>query len=74
MFEKLKEIMCEYIEADSESITPESKFSSDLGFNSYNFISMLGDLEDEFDVEIEEKKAIKMKTPQELMDYLEELK
>jgi len=73
MFEKLKDIICEYVEIDKDSITPTSAFSADLGFNSYNFVSMLGDLEDEFDVEIDEKKAVKTKTPQELMEYLEEL-
>ncbi len=73
MFEKLKKIMCDYVEVNPENITLKSSFSADLGFNSYNFISMLGDLEDEFDIEIDSKKASKTKTPQELIEYLEEL-
>lgn len=71
MFDQLKELICQYVEIDPSEITPESNFSEDLGFNSYDFISMLGDAEDEFDKEIDEKEASKSKTVQELIDYLE---
>ncbi len=74
MLEKIKELICEYVEVDPAEITPDSSFSEDLGFNSYDYISMLGDAEDELDVEIDEQTAAKCKTVQELMDYLEGIK
>ena len=74
MLEKLKEIICNYVEADAESITPDSRFAEDLGFNSYDFICMLGDCEDEFDVEIEQAEAAKSKTVGQLIEYLEGVK
>lgn len=73
MLEQLKELICNYVEVDPEIITEESRFSEDLGFNSYDFISMLGDAEDEFDVEIDENAAAQSKTVAELMAYLEGL-
>lgn len=73
MLEQLKELICNYVEVDPEIITEESRFSEDLGFNSYDFISMLGDAEDEFDVEIDENVAAQSKTVAELMAYLEGL-
>lgn len=74
MLEQLKELICQYVEVNPDDITPESIFSEDLGFNSYDFMCMLGDAEDEFDVEIEEAVAAKSKTVQELIKYLEGLK
>ncbi|MEE5992938.1 MAG: phosphopantetheine-binding protein [Oscillospiraceae bacterium] len=71
MLEKLKELITQYVEVNADEITKTSRFSEDLGFNSYDFMSMLGDAEDEFDVEIDEAEAGSKKTVGELIDYLE---
>ncbi len=73
MFEKLKDMICQYVEIDPEEIEEDSRFSEDLGFNSYDFISMLGDAEDAFAIEIEEAIAVKKKTVGELLAYFEEM-
>ena len=73
MLEKLKEIIVNYVEAEPEQITPDSRFVEDLGFTSFDFMSMLGELEDEFDVEIDQQKAANIRTIQEAITYLEEL-
>ncbi len=52
---------------------PESRFMEDLGFTSFDFMSMLGELEDEFDVEIDQQEASEIRTVQEAVDYLEKL-
>ena len=46
----------------------------DLGFTSFDFMSMLGELEDDLDVEIDQKEAADIRTVQEAADYLEKLK
>ena len=74
MIEKLKELIPNYVEVDESAVTESSRFAEDLGFNSYDFMCMLGDIEDEIDVEIEESEAFKNKTVGELADYLEGLK
>ncbi len=74
MLEKLKELIVSYVDVDAETISEDSRFAEDLGFNSYDFICMLGDCEDEFDVEIEQSEAAKSKTVGELMTYLEGVK
>lgn len=73
MFEKLTEIICEYVEVEKENIKPESRFMEDLGFTSFDFMSMLGEIEDQFDVEIDENEAVNIRTVQEAADYLETL-
>ena len=62
MFEKLVEI-----------IKPESRFMEDLGFTSFDFMGMLGELEDEFEVEVDQQEAVNIVTVQQAVDYLEKL-
>ena len=73
MFEKLVEIICNYVEVEPEKITSDSRFMEDLGFTSFDFMSMLGEIEDEFDVEVEQAEAANIRTVQEAADYLEKL-
>lgn len=73
MFEKLVGIICNYVEADPEQITEESRFMEDLGFTSFDFMSMLGEVEDELDVEIDQEEAANIRTVQEAADYLAKL-
>ena len=73
MFEKLVDIICSYVEVEKDNIRPESRFMEALGFTSYDFMSMLGEIEDEFDVEVEQADAMNIRTVQEAADYLEKL-
>ena len=73
MFDKLADIIVNYVEVDKKDIKPESRFMEDLGFTSFDFMSMLGEIEDEFDVEIVQEEAVDIRTVQEAVDYLEKL-
>ncbi len=73
MFEQLVEIICNYVEVEAESITAESRFVEDLGFTSFDFMTMLGELEDEFDVEVDQKEAANIRTVGEAIAYLEKV-
>ena len=73
MFDQLAEIITNYVEVKKEDIKPESRFMEDLGFSSFDFMSMLGEVEDTFDLEIDEEKAAGIRTVQEAVDYLESI-
>ena len=73
MFKKLVDIIVNYVEVDKADIKPESRFMEDLGFTSFDFMSMLGEIEDELDVEIEQEKAADIRTVGEAAAYLETL-
>ena len=73
MFEELVEIICNYVEVEAENITEESRFMEDLGFTSFDFMSMLGELEDEFDVEIDQQEVANVRTVGEAVVYLESI-
>ena len=73
MLEELKEIICEYVDVDPETITGQSRFIEDLGFNSYDFMSMVGEIEERYDVEVEEREVIKVKTVDDAVAYIRSL-
>lgn len=74
MLERFKEIIRNYVDIPSEEITENSQFISDLGFNSYDFMSFLGEIEDEYDIEIDEREAVKIHTVGEAIKYISSLK
>lgn len=71
MFDKLVEIICNYVEVEAENITKDSRFMEDLGFTSFDFMSMLGELEDEFNVEIDQQEVANVRTVGEAVAYIE---
>lgn len=73
MFEKLTDIIVNYVEVKKEDIKPESRFMEDLGFTSFDFMSMLGEVEDALDVEVDPAEAANIRTVQEAADYLSTL-
>lgn len=73
MLEKLREIICEYVDVKPEQVTEEARFIEDLGFNSYDFMSMVGEIEEEFDVEVEEREVVNVKTVGDAIEYIQSL-
>lgn len=73
MFEKLVEVICNYVEVEPENVHADSRFMEDLGFTSFDFMSMLGELEDELDVEIDQQEVTDIRTVGEAAAYLESL-
>lgn len=73
MLEQLKDIIVNYVEVKKEDIKPESRFIEDLGFTSFDFMSMLGEIEDTMDIEINQEEVVNIRTVQEAVDYLSDL-
>ncbi|MCI5620796.1 MAG: acyl carrier protein [Lachnospiraceae bacterium] len=73
MLDQLREIIVNYVDVDAASITPESRFMEDLGLSSFDFMTMLGELEETFDIEVDEAEASKIVTVQEALDYISQL-
>ena len=73
MFEELKEMICQYVDVDSDSITEDARFMEDLGFNSYDFMSRVGEVEEKYDVEVEEREVVQIKTVKDAIEYITSL-
>lgn len=74
MLDKMKEIICNYVETAPEEITENSRLIEDIGLNSYDFMCMLGELETEFGVTVDETEVVNLRTVGEAIAYLEKLK
>ena len=73
MCEKLKEMMLQYIEVEESEITEDSRFVEDLGFDSFSVMTFVGDIEDEYDVEIDERAVAEVRTVGDMIKYIEKL-
>lgn len=73
MFEKIKEFICNYVDVDPENITLDSRFIEDLSFNSYDFMSMLGEVETELGVTVDDGEILNLHTVGDAVNYLEQL-
>ena len=71
MIDKMRELITNYVDVSPAEISEDSKFIDDLEFNSYDFMSFLGEIEDEFDIEVDEREALKIHTVGEAIKYIE---
>ena len=49
------------------------RFREDLGFSSLDFMAFLGELEDTFEIELEEEEVLQILTVKEALDLLEQI-
>lgn len=68
MFEKIQEMMVESLSLEKEDIKLESTFES-LEIDSLDVFELVTELEEEFDIEIED--AENLKSVQDLVTYIE---
>ncbi|MGN0159224.1 MAG: acyl carrier protein [Brotaphodocola sp.] len=73
MFEEFKKIICEYVDVKPEEIKEDSRFIEDLGFTSYDFMSMVGELEEKYDIEVDEREVVNVKTIADAITYIQSL-
>lgn len=59
---KVKEIIAEQLNIDEEEVKPEASFIDDLGADSLDTVELIMAFEEEFDLEIPDEEAEKIKT------------
>lgn len=68
---KIKDIIVEQLGVDPEKVKPEASFIDDLGADSLDIVELVMAMEEEFDLEIPDEDAEKLKTVQDVSSYLE---
>lgn len=71
MLDKIREIVVEQLGVEPEQVVPTANFVDDLGADSLDNVELIMAFEEEFDVEIPDTDAEKIKTVQDVMDYIE---
>lgn len=71
MFDKVKEIICKNFDVKEKNVKLTSELSKDLGINSLQLADLILALEEEFDIEIEDKAIKKMIKVSDVVAYLD---
>lgn len=72
MLDKVISIISEYQDIPADTIHADSHLVNDLGFSSFDVVSLIGKFEDEFDIEILDRKIKQMKTVEDIVKFIEE--
>jgi acyl carrier protein len=72
VYERVKEIISEQLNVDENEISPEKSFVDDLGADSLDLVELIMALEEEFDLEISDEEAQKIRTVGEAVKFIEE--
>ncbi len=67
---RVKEIICEQLGVSEEEVIPGASFIEDLGADSLDLVELVMALEEEYEVEISDEDAEKIRTVQDVLNYI----
>ena len=65
------EIVCEHLAVQKDKVTRATSFVEDIGADSLDIVELVMELEEEFDIQIPDDQAEKIKTVGEAIDFIE---
>jgi acyl carrier protein len=68
---RIKKIIEEQLGVEGERIKPEASFIDDLGADSLDIVELVMAMEEEFDLEIPDEDAEKLRTVSDVTKYLQ---
>ena len=72
IFEKVKKILSEQFDVEEENITFDTSFTDDLNVDSLDLVDLIMDVEDVFEIEVEDDDAKGISTVGDLVKYIED--
>lgn len=70
MLDRIRNVLEEYVEIPVEQITLETNLLNDLGFSSLDLVGVVVAFEEEFDIEIPDRKITKIVTVGDVVNLL----
>ena len=74
MLDKIKEVIVDQLGVNADQVTLEANFVDDLGADSLDTVELIMAFEEEFDIEIPDADAEKIKTVQDVVNFVEAAK
>lgn len=62
VFEKVKDILVEYLEVEEDCITADTDIQNDLGADSLDIVDLIMSFEDEFEIEVPDEDIENLRT------------
>jgi len=69
--ERIRHALAHHLKRDAATILPHHSLRTDLGLNSVDTFELFFDLEDAFDIEIQDQDIQKLTTLSDLVSYVE---
>lgn len=73
-FEKVRDIVVEQLGVETDEVAIDSTFIDDLGADSLDIVELIMAFEEEFNIEIPDEAAEKIKTVQDVVTYIDQHK
>lgn len=70
-FERVRKVLVEQIDVSEDEVVPSASIVDDLKADSLDVVEIIMGLEEEFDIEIPDDEAEKIKTVQDIIDHVE---
>jgi acyl carrier protein len=67
---KVKEIIVEQLSVNADDVKPDAKFIEDLGADSLDLVELIMAFEEEFELDIPDEDAEKIRTVGDAINYL----
>ena len=71
VFEKIKKLLADQLDADADVMTMDTRISEDLGADSLDVVELLMCIEDAFEVEIPDEEIENLKTIGDVVEYIQ---
>ncbi|MBQ2580329.1 MAG: acyl carrier protein [Ruminococcus sp.] len=71
VFDKIKSIIVEQLDADENDVKMESNIQDDLGADSLDVVDLVMSIEENFDIEIPDEDVENIKTVGDIVKYIE---
>ncbi len=70
LFERMKEILCSELDVDPALLTLDASLVDDLGADSLDLVHLALEVEESFQVEVDQRDLMQMKTVRDVFEYL----
>jgi acyl carrier protein len=74
VIDELKELVAKKLSVDISQVTPEAKFTDDLGADSLDLVELVMELEEHFEIEISDEDSQNFQTVSDVAAYVQSKK